>query len=179
LIKHSQNIRKSALLFYCWLRNLHINFYITFKTSTGNTLTQVNCNSFGKGWQDPSGMIWGQYKGYVSDQASAENVCALNKGTLPSISDYFRLTSYFDSSLQYDGSYKPTRSGLSEIDTVFPDMMEMKYRLHRLFAFSDATFPWAFSSAIGQAATYGPEESQPLFIAPAIRCVTTVQACNH
>jgi metallo-beta-lactamase class B len=29
LFKHSQNIRNSALLFYCWLRNLHIIFYIT------------------------------------------------------------------------------------------------------------------------------------------------------
>ena len=100
-------MKSKLLIFFLLITNICLAD-VTYTTSVGATFTQVQSESFGVAWKDPSGMIWSRDFGLFSNKpqssiltgeindSDAAKVCLDKGGKLPSLKDLIRLGSYFE-----------------------------------------------------------------------------------
>jgi hypothetical protein len=141
----------------------------TYTTSRGAVFTQVE-----KGWQDPSGMIWGANQGSFTNvslkpdqngtitDSPATETCAKIGGLLPTEKDFERFSSYFDYQ-EFDIIDKPfkpqilTSQGKNDMYVIFPELKPTHIWSSAPFLWSSTVSP-GFSWNGGSAYYFGASD---------------------
>lgn len=98
----------------------------SYTTSTGAVFTHINGpENFGSAWRDPSGTLWSSNQGHAMNlerangfpQISADALCKKIDGKVPTLEDYLRLKTYFETNDK--GLF--TSRGQQDFYAIFPD----------------------------------------------------------